>query len=46
MNPEYIEQLRACLIECADLLDEVRTGEDFECVCSEQADKARELATQ
>lgn len=29
------------LAMCADLLDEVRTGEDFECVCSDAADAAR-----
>lgn len=29
------------LTKCADLLNEVRTGEDFECVCGDAADAAR-----
>lgn len=46
MNEDYINQLRAMLTRCADLLDEVRTGEDFECLCHDAAEEARELLSQ
>ena len=39
------QELSTMLAKCADTLDEVRTGEDFECVCHEAADDARELLT-
>ena len=35
-----IGKLEKAAIEASETLDEVRTGEDFECVCS---DKAREV---
>lgn len=45
---EYVSHLELAkaklekeLINCADILDEVRTGEDFECVCSNAAESAR-----
>lgn len=38
-----VAQLRKELKECADLLNEVRKGEDFECLCHEAAEKAEAL---
>ena len=39
-----ILEMRKMLIECADMLSEVRTGEDFEVQCWSLAEKARKMA--
>lgn len=38
-----VVELRKQLKECADLLSEVRTGEDFEVLCHEAAEKTEAL---
>lgn len=43
ISQEKFSQFKAALNEAAELLDEVRTGEDFECVCWNKAVELRNL---
>jgi hypothetical protein len=38
---EALKKLQEVALEAAETLDEVRTGEDFECVCSDKAQAVR-----
>lgn len=38
---EGLDKLQEVALEAAEILEEVRTGEDFECVCHEKADEVR-----
>jgi hypothetical protein len=38
---EDLEKVQLVALQAAELLEEVRTGEDFECVCGEKADEMR-----